>query len=264
MFAIDSYWGTALLAVSSCVVAIAGLLFTRRVVDLDRLRKSHEVGGYLLSVVGTLYAVLLGLVVVDAMTKFQDARNVLVSEADSLAQVYVLSAVLPEPKRSEIRGRCREYASLVVNKEWDAMTHAQYSPEARRAAVYLIQDTLGFEPVTENQKAIYPQLVTQATQMWDFRRKRVNYATNGVPAIEWTTLIIGGIITIFFTYFFGLENLRLQMIMTAMVAALICMNLDLLLLFGYPFSGDLCVHGEPFQVDLGIFDDKITATPGSG
>ena len=73
---LDSYFGGVVVVLLSTLASVAGLLITRKLVDLNKLRASHEVGGYLLSVVGTLYAVLLGLVVVDAMQKFHVARDV--------------------------------------------------------------------------------------------------------------------------------------------------------------------------------------------
>ncbi len=77
---LDSYFGGVVVVFLSTLVFVAGLLITRKLVDLNKLRASHEVGGYPLSVVGTLYAVLLGLVFVDAMEKFQVARDVTQSE----------------------------------------------------------------------------------------------------------------------------------------------------------------------------------------
>lgn len=62
---LDNYWVGAALIIGLAFLSVAGLLAVRRYIHLDNLRKCHEVGGYLLSVVGTMYAVLLGLVVVD-------------------------------------------------------------------------------------------------------------------------------------------------------------------------------------------------------
>ena len=114
-----------------------------------------------------------------------------------------------------------------------------------------------FEPTSENQKAIYPVMVQEACQIWDFRRARTNLATHGLPNVEWFVLIIGGIVTVVFTYFFGIENQRAQMAMTCMVSLLISLNLYLVVLFGAPFSGDLCVDDDAFKVDQAIFENQL-------
>jgi hypothetical protein len=54
---------TGLLMVASTVgVAILGLLLVRRLVPLDLLQMHHEVGGYIIGVMGTIYAVILAFV----------------------------------------------------------------------------------------------------------------------------------------------------------------------------------------------------------
>jgi hypothetical protein len=177
---IDSYPIGAMLILTVTGLSIVGLLLVHKYCKKDEIRKCHEVGGYLLSVVGT-----------------------------------------------------------------------------RKAAIKLIKEVTNFEPVTENQKAIYPLLVQETCQLWDNRRARTNIAQYGVPGVEWTVLIIGGIVTVVFTYFFDLESARAQMAMTAMVALLISLNLYLVVLFGAPFSGDLCVGKEAFEVDKLIFDNQL-------
>lgn len=258
----DSYLGGCLLVFGGAIAAVIGLLVMRKVVDFDKLRASHDVGGYLLSVVGTLYAVLLGLVVVDAMQKFETARQVTEREANALADVFIMARCLPEPKRGEIRKFCNDYAHQVVQTEWSNMNQGAYCPVAHRFAVTMMQNLTDFEPVTENQKALYPEMVSKASEIWKCRRARLNMALNGVAPAEWLTLIAGAVITVFFTFFFGLENLKLQIAMTAMVAMLISLNLYLVLLFGYPFSGDIRIGSEAFKIDLGIFENHLNETGG--
>ena len=72
---LDSYLSGFFLVGASTLVSVVGLLVVRRLLHTKNLISSHDVGGYLLSVVGTMYAVILGLIVVDAMAKFQEARQ---------------------------------------------------------------------------------------------------------------------------------------------------------------------------------------------
>jgi hypothetical protein len=226
-------------------------------VDFKKLRASHDVGGYLFSVVGVLYAVLLGLVVVDALEKFQTARDATEREANSLVDVFMLSSTLPEPLSSNTQKLCVNYANDVINREWISMGKGTYDPQARHESISLMKSILSFEPKTENQKALFPQMVSATSELWHNRRDRINKAVYGVPIIEWVVLILGAGITIFFTYFFSIDSLRLQIIMTSLVAMIISLNLTLLLWFGYPFSGDIRIHPDSFALDQGIFANRI-------
>ncbi len=254
---LDSYMVGVPLIIVIAAYSVAGLLVVRKFFHLDKIRQCHEVGGYLLSVVGTMYAVLLGLVVVDAMTKFQTARNVFESEANSLADVFILSESLPHDKCQRIRQHCTNYAKEVVEVEWNSQKNGVIDMKARREVIALMKEISNYEPVTENQKAVYPKILDESCQLWDNRRSRTNIAQYGVPNIEWIVLIIGGIATVVFTYFFGVESVLAQSVMTAVVSLLISLNLYLVLLFGAPFSGDLHIGSDAMKVDQAIFEGQF-------
>lgn len=257
----DSYVLTAIIVLGSAFMAVFGLLVVRKLIDLQHLQPTHEVGGYLLSVVGTLYAVLLGLIVVDALGKFQIARDIAAHEANALMDIFILAESLPQEDQKLVRQLCFDYAEEVMHVEWPLMDQGQFSQNARRILVRLSKSLSHFEPVTENQKAVYPLLMTQSSELWDNRRMRINMVTHGVPAIEWLVLIVGAVVTVFFTYFFGLENLKLQVCMTIMVALLISLNLVLVLIFGYPYSGSVAICPDSFQLVQDVFEGKLGLAP---
>src|SRR6516225_3121891 len=158
-----------LVIIFSTLLAAIGLLITRRLMNQKTLKESHDVGGYLLSVIGTLFAVLLGLVVVDAMQSYQRARDIVERESNCLTDVLILSDRLPEPRRSKVRNMCADYADQVVDTEWSQMSCASYCPIAREKAISLMQALMDFEPKTENEKALYPQMVQEASEFWQNR-----------------------------------------------------------------------------------------------
>lgn len=253
----DSYIGGFMIISAVTTVAVLGQLTVRAYVDSHKLKECHDVGGQFLAVVGTMYAVLLGLIVVDAMSKFQAASISVEQEANSLADIFLLSERLPRDRRDKIQMMCQQYANQVIEQEWPAMDDSKVFKPARKTALELMKMTMDYEPVKESEKAVYPLMVQEVCQLWDNRRLRTNAATVGMPAIEWVVLIVGGIVTVLFTYFFHVDSIKAQMAMTAMVTLIISLNLFLVLLFGYPFSGDLSVSADAFKLDQLIFADKL-------
>jgi hypothetical protein len=258
---LDTYFSGFFLVVGSSGLAVIGLLLVRRCLDSRTLIACHEVGGYLLSVVGTLYAVLLGLIVVEAMGRFQAARQTTDQEANALADIVLFSHGLPSSKRAEILRRSATYAELVLDKEWKAMDDGGFSPEARRAAVDLVRTVSDFEPTTEREKATFAVELQAAGELWNNRRVRIATSTHGIPALEWVVLIAGAIVTIIFTYFFMIERLAIQIAMTALVSMIISLNIYLVMMFGYPFSGDLTVGADSFRLAQTIMEDRVELTP---
>jgi hypothetical protein len=245
-----------LLVVASSALAVMGLLAVRRFLRARDLISCHDVGGYLLSVVGTLYAVTLGLIVVDSMHRFQQARATTDQETNALADVMLLSDHLPGERRERIRQLATAYIDQVVNEEWRTMDQGKHSPRARAAAIRLVDSVVAFEPRTEKEKAAYAAQLTAICQFWDSRRSRTLTASHGIPTLEWTVLVIGGVITVAFTYFFKLEHLKIQLVMTSLVATMIVLNIFLVLMFGYPFSGDLKVDNDSFTIIKKIIEHQ--------
>jgi hypothetical protein len=271
---VDSYLSGLLIVAASASVSVAGLVAVRRVLHAKNLISSHDVGGYLLSVVGTMYAVILGLIVVDAMAKFQEARHTTEQEANSLADIILLANQLPEGRKEQIQRRALAYIDRVVAEEWPIMDHGRHAPSARLAAIDLIDAVSRFQPSSDKEQMIYGSQLAATCEFWNSRRSRVVTASHGVPRLEWAVLILGGVITVAFTFFFRLDNLAIQMVMTAMVSTIISLNLFLVLMFGYPYSGELKVDPDSFRIAQAIIrhqgerpspgDPRAGADPGLG
>ena len=246
-------WNGIAIIGGAILVSLAVVALARRLFPHEELRQGHDATGNLLAVVGTLYAVLLGLVVVDAMSRFEQAMGVVQLESNCLADVYLMAARLPEPQRDRVQNLCRVYAEQVVTLEWPAMERAEMSMDARRTALTLAQSLNDFEPQTEAHKTVYPFLLEKISELWDMRRDRGGTALYGIPAVEWVSLILGAVVTIFFAGLFSVGNARLQMVVTTLTALVIGLNLYLVCLFGYPFAGELSVSSRPFDVDIDVF-----------
>jgi len=252
--------GLAIIA-GGILAAICLVGLVRRTFHKEILQQAHDITGNLLSVVGTLYAVLLGLIVVDSLVHFEEAVDVVQKESNALADIFLLAGRLPAAPRERVQETCKAYAHKVVEDEWPQMARARASQEARRLAFELVKTLAGFEPATESEKAVFPMLLEQMRELWDYRRERIGTAQFGVPAVEWFVLIVGGAVTVLFAGLFRTQSVGLQRFLTALAALLIGLNLYLVSLFGYPFAGELTVSSRPFQVDIMIFEGRHDGGP---
>ncbi|MCW5824349.1 MAG: DUF4239 domain-containing protein [Cyanobacteria bacterium TGS_CYA1] len=240
--------------VITTVSAVVGMLYVRRKVGVSKLREYHEVAGYLLSIIGTLYAVLLGFVVVDTMQHVQDLRVLVEQEANGIANIYLCSKVFEEKDRDEIRNLSHNLVLAVVDDEWPAMQQGKFSPKAFQSAYVLWNRILSVEPKTELQKNAQAQIISEMCRTAESRRTRLISAKMGVQPILWVVLIIGGLFTVLFTYFFGVESVKAQIIMTTLVALTLALNMLLVFIFGSPFTGDMAVRPDAFKLNLKIYE----------
>ena len=179
---IDSYLSGIALIVATDILTILGLVAVRRFLRSTGHLADHDVGGSLFQVVGTMYAVILGLIVVEAMDRFHEASRTTANEASALANLILLSNGLRPEAQGEIQARASDYADRVVDDEWPVMDHGRHAPEARAAAVRLITTVTSFEPKGEREQTIYASMLTAAGDLWNARRQRTSRGVNAVPA----------------------------------------------------------------------------------
>src|SRR5215212_6821943 len=106
------------------------------------------------------------------------------------------------------------------------------------------------------QQVRYNQLLEQLHGLGDARRERLLVAGEGLPTILWVVLILGGAITVGFTYLFGLENTLVHLIMVGSLALVISMSLFTVAGLDYPFKGDIRIHPAAYENDLERFHES--------
>lgn len=230
------------------ILVILSVLF-QQVMGRFFMKSIHDpevIGGFF-QVIGTLYAVILGLVVVDGMERFSNANDIIESEAKSLVRVYSLSERITTPGVAErIREKTRAYIDEVIANDWMIMRNNQENFKARRLLREVINEIKFMEPLSQGDAAVMPILLEDIYAAWGHRIDRVHHALDSIPGSEWTLLLVGGLITIFASFFFPLESQLAHSILTGLTSLMILMSLYAVLQFSEPFKGDFVVSKLPF------------------
>jgi hypothetical protein len=79
-------------------------------------------------------------------------------------------------------------------------------------------------------------------------------ANTYVPTLLWIVLISGGVITVGFTYLFGLEKSWVHMLMVGALAVIIASALFTIYALEYPFAGEPRVTPDALELDLQRFE----------
>jgi hypothetical protein len=248
------------LVIGTTVLSIIGMLLVRKFTDRTKLGEHHDVGSALLSVIGTLFAVLLALVVVDATNNVSSAITTTEMEANSIADVFRLSVFLPNHAANTIQEQCRQYVHVVIDDEWEKMEVNGQSEKAQQVLDNIWNSVRRIEPVRQSEQAAYQNILTELGQVGDCRRTRLLANENGVSPLLWAVLITGAIATVVFTYFFAVESLGIQLMMTALMNLTLALNLFLVAAYAYPFIGDFKVQPKAFMADLKLFDTYLQSS----
>jgi hypothetical protein len=228
-------------------VSIGGMFVVRKNVSLENLRAHHDVTDPLLAVLGTLFAILLGFMLANAMQRFEEARSNVQQEAGAVGDLYRLADGLPTQTKEKTQKDCLTYLDLVVGEEFPLMQKRKLSQQAWNVYGDLWHDCLEYEPQTQKQSNIDQFLIGAMSKTGECRRARAAQLNYTLPPTLWFVLLFGGISTIAFTYFFAVDNVRLQILMTSVITMIICLNTYMLAGYDAPFSGDIAITPVAFE-----------------
>lgn len=243
-----------LLVLGMPVLSVAGLYAVRRTVSPQSLREHHDVAGFILAIVGVIYAVLLAFVVLVVWERYEDARVHLEQESNSLVDVYRLAHGLEPNTRHQVRDGVRVYAQSVIQEEWPVMQRGSMSDQTSHTLDLLWGRCTDAKVNGDRESVVLGEVLDRMTEVSDNRRLRLLGARTGVPPAMWVVLFFGAAATISFTYFFGLEKFRTQAVMTAILAVTVGLVLYLISSLQYPFSGRLGIQPEALQYAMERLD----------
>jgi Protein of unknown function (DUF4239) len=102
-----------------------------------------------------------------------------------------------------------------------------------------------FEPHTAAQEALYSAALAELDELEENRQYRLLAVREGIPYILWVVLVVGGVLTISFTYLFGMDSVRLHAV--AGLSVLISLILYVIGALDYPFNSGVRVNAEAFE-----------------
>jgi len=231
------------------VLAIAGQLLTHKVVTTDKLELSQGMIEAMVGVVGTLFSLLLGLLVANAIENYHEINVQVSAEANSLANIYRLSEGLPSDQRLKLRDLCADYNHCVINTEWPLMgSKMEMAPHCWKVYGNMWSACVNLKPATEQESNLQASMLDSAKILGETRRARSVVCQTEISPILWAAIFFGSIITIVFTYFFTSKMGGWHTMLTALIAISLGLNIWLLAAYSLPFSSELKIKPVIFQV----------------
>jgi len=235
-------------------LALLGMIWVRTSVRVSTREAHQEVAGFVISVVGTIYAVVLALVLVAVWEQFENARTTAEREANAVANLYHLASGLPARDQHSFQEKLKTYARAVVDEEWRLMQRGQASERAWDAFHDLWPALTATEPQSMRESAIHQEALERMNDLSDARRVRLLSSRTELPRVLWTVLIGGGIATVGLTYFFGVRRFAAQALMTVALAGTIALILFVILVIDLPFRRDVGVSSEALEQVLATIE----------
>lgn len=228
---------TAAIALAVALVSVGLHYLVQRCIGPRILVEQNNVAGFIYSAIAVTYAVVLGFVVVVVWEKYDEVQNHVDAEAAAVFDLYHTARAFPQPLGHRVRADLRAYVDDVVTKEWPEMTKGTLALSAASDVENIALEIETFSPANIGQQDAHQVAMQELLRAFDARRERVLATSASVPPILWFSLIAGASATLGFTFFFGVQNRVVQLVMTGILAALITVMFVVINEFDTPFRG---------------------------
>jgi hypothetical protein len=253
----QSLWVSgAILVVLTTAIAMIGHFLVRRRYPLERLNANNEIAGFNFATVGVLYAVLLAFAIIVVWEKFSDAETTVAQEAGAAETIFRLSSAFDQDSGAELRKALGQYLTAAVTVDWPAMDHGTIGSKTRPTrqaldGVYAALLKIDLAPGLKT--AALSEIMRQLDVISQARRARLIASEGTVPNIIWGILFGGAVLTIGFTFFFGMPSLLAQTVMTGLLSVLIFSELLAIVAIDRPFSGIVKVEPHALANVLALY-----------
>jgi hypothetical protein len=233
-----------LVAIVTTALAATGLHFVRRKYPAEVLKENHEVAAIIFNAFGLLYGVVVAFVVFVTWSGYDDASKNLQLEASDTIDLFHSAQGLTEPARKVIQQGLIDYADAVqlnVNKMSTEEISIHSSPALRKLLDFFNR----MDAQSASNRELYAESLKRLNNLAEHRRLRIFAGNNTIPPTIWLVLLVGGVITVAYTYLFGTKNINAQYLMITALTITLSWILLLIYILDHPFTGISKVSTKP-------------------
>lgn len=234
----------------SVIVSWIGLFVFDRFVHVSIRSRHNDVAGFIIAIIGVVYAVLLAFIAVAAWANFDSANRVVQQEANLVDNLYRDAIAIPDPTRTEMRDDIKQYLNVVIEKEWPAQREHRTETAGWVPVEKLQGAVASLDPKTLGQSVVEAEMLKTLNDLYSARRTRLLAAADGIPNTIWWILVLGGVITVAFSFFFGMPSMAMHYAMTGTLAASLALVMVLIVALDWPFRGQVSISPEAYQTVL--------------
>ncbi|HYZ17805.1 MAG TPA: DUF4239 domain-containing protein [Candidatus Acidoferrum sp.] len=235
---------TCAIVVTVVVACSAQFAIYRRFGKADFIRR-NEVAGFI-TVVGTLYAVVLGFMTVVVWQQYDTVQTGVALETGAVSDTWHNAVGFPPTVRRQLRVAMQGYAHEMIDVEWPRMRHGGFSVRGDNLIMEATGTVGSYVPVNGAETNAQAMELRLLTELHDTRLRRISSNESGLSAFNWIILTLGAVVVIAFCWLFGTSNPRVHLVMTAAVTILITSMFVMIFELQFPFRGDLGIRSTPW------------------
>lgn len=240
------YWMTFLVIVLYLAFTVSAFFGCKKFISKQHRVDHSDVIITISQSVGTLYGLLLASIAVIIITNRIDISHAIETEANSAADIALLSEMLPG-ETAKIQENLKDYLYAVKNVELEALKRGDISYEAGKYLMLLQKNLLSYKTPTPNQTMVIQKNLDALSDLYKARRTRIEGAQYNTHPYVWFVLISGSLILIFCCAIFTFQHAPLYLFLLSLVGLSVGLIISLMIAFDKPFVGDVAI--QPVALD---------------
>lgn len=241
------YFAVVVVFFGGALIAVFGLLSLRYLINTKKMKDHHDVAGFTFGIIGVMYAVLLSYIVVDVHDRYNEIRQNIDIEANLVLELYRDSEVFSNETKTAIKGLIHQYLEMTIREDFPEDGSIKQNEKIENVIKKLWNEYYSYEIKSEKDKIWYGESVRKLNEFNRVRLLRLFNNNESIGTMMWTMLILGACITVSFMYFFRVEDLLFQVLMTTFLAGFVSLMLFLIQSLDTPFYGDIHVLPTHFS-----------------
>lgn len=233
-------------------LSLAGLVLARRFL-LPHFHYGEGINDAIsgtVQAIGVFYGITVGLIAVAVWTANTSSSDLVSKEAASIGSLYRDLGGYPEPLRTELRSKLREYTVTIIEKAWPAQRTGNVQEMAKGVVDEFQAKLFSFEPATPGQTALHEETLRAYNNLIEARRLRIDAVSNGLSFIMWIIIWLGAAISIGVVYLFKIDDPKMHAVLVAFVAGFLALVLFMMVVNDRPFFGDRSLSPDPYKIVL--------------
>ncbi|MFM7591313.1 MAG: DUF4239 domain-containing protein [Isosphaeraceae bacterium] len=252
----DTAFCLACTFLSALLAWFVGRIAIRKFPFLDIVESGEGIGSYC-NIIGVLYAVVLGYVLVNVYESYSMADTKVEDEASIVIDLLRDAEGLPALQGLLFRKATLEYVNSVIDDEWEYMIEKRtYHPATFDKFANLFHIARSVKCESEEQRIFLTAIVEKLNELSSTRRERVAVANSRLPDMLWGMIIGVGLVAFGICFIFPIENDRVRLILVSSTAAVMTFTTLLMFILDRPYNGSLGIKPESLETIRKIIKER--------
>lgn len=249
-----------LISVICIFISLIATMLVHRHVPLKFRNQENQGIVCVSTLLGMVYAILVGFIVLYELNNYNNANQAEVAEAKDMFAIFRLAKVLPEPSSTKIRNLATDYANNVIQNEWPTMARGEVVDKKGVLIISEISKEIrSFNHIRADGTIAINALnqISLATNaLFDDHQERVDKIHSSISTNIWFVLLLGTLLTIGINCVLGME-FRLHVFCMVSIALMVSAILYLIITLDHPYRGDFSIQPVTFKSTVEYINSKV-------